>query len=77
MTNRVTLASVERTISALRPGPGRRKARLANLVHERAPEYERTESAPEMRVLAAELHARRRRLMLVVVGLAVLGVQPR
>ncbi len=53
VTNQVTLGSVRDALSTLGPAPGRRRARLALLLDERAPGSDRAESRPEIRLLAA------------------------
>jgi len=51
VTNRLTLSSACGVAEALRPAPGRRRARVLRLVDQRTPECEDTDSAREIAVL--------------------------
>ena len=53
VTNRVRLRSMQCTLDALPAGPGRRPGVLRKLLAERAPESEKSDSTPEIRVLSA------------------------
>ena len=53
VSNRATIPSVDAMVARLRPAPGRRRARLRLLAQERAPESHRSDSAPEIALLAA------------------------